>query len=73
MLHSRASHTATLLPDGKVLLAGGYSSSGLGPLASAELYDPSSPAGACQPKIVVRAHRLAAFEVLASSSGSGDR
>ena len=37
----RAYHTATLLPGGKVLIAGGYNSSS-GLLSSAELYDPAS-------------------------------
>src|ERR1035441_449204 len=38
---SRAFHTATLLPSGKVLIVGGYGSGG-SLLSSAELYDPAS-------------------------------
>ena len=40
MIEVRYSHTATSLPDGTVLVAGGIGSSGV--LASAELYDPST-------------------------------
>ncbi len=38
---ARYNHTATSLPNGKVLVAGGYVG-GQGDLASAELYDPAS-------------------------------
>lgn len=44
MLGIRTSHTATLLPNGKVLVAGGGESSDGdgGPLSSAEVYDPNT-------------------------------
>ena len=41
MSQGRAYHSATLLPNGKVLIAGGYGG-GTEPVASAELYDPAS-------------------------------
>ena len=41
MTTARSEHTATLIADGRVLLAGGYGA-GNSELSSAELYDPSS-------------------------------
>lgn len=51
----RVSHTATRLPNGKVLLAGGWDRDGV--LASAELYDPA--VGAFSPTGAMATHRAA--------------
>jgi len=40
MADARSSHAAALLPDGRVLIAGGYRNPNY--LASAELYDPET-------------------------------
>jgi WD40 repeat protein len=42
MLAGRGGHTATLLPNGKLLVSGGDAGAGLRPLSSAELYDPAA-------------------------------
>ncbi len=60
MLTGRVSHTATLLPDGRVLIAGGWGPDGI--LAAAELYDPATrtflPAGSL---LEARASHIAAL------------
>jgi hypothetical protein len=40
LAEAREAHTATLLPDGRVLVIGGW---GDGPLASAEIWRPATP------------------------------
>jgi hypothetical protein len=40
MITARRTHTATLLADGRALIAGGFVGLSNSPTASAELYDP---------------------------------
>ena len=42
MTTARVYHTATLLPNGTVLIAGGYNGTGLAPLNTAEIFNPST-------------------------------
>jgi len=42
MATARWRHTATLLPNGEVLIAGGSTTTGSTPIAEAELYNPST-------------------------------
>ena len=42
MVSPRINHTATLLPSGQVLIAGGTNASGAAPLNTAEIFDPST-------------------------------
>lgn len=74
----RELHTATVLPDGRVLIAGGRDAGG-GALASAELYDPIDGSWtAAAPMSVARAMHIAAalpdgrVLVAGGSTGGGD-
>jgi hypothetical protein len=66
MSEGRTGHTATLLPNGKVLLAGGAGASGY--LASAELYDPASKTFLPSPSGMITARSLHTATLLTNGS-----
>ena len=66
---AREFHTATLLPNGKVLVAGGIGSSG--PLSSAELYDPASGMWTATGSLSYRTPGSSHGDVAAQRQGAG--
>ncbi|CAG2145709.1 N-acetylneuraminate epimerase [Cupriavidus yeoncheonensis] len=77
LAQAREQHTATLLPDGRVLIAGGEAPGGVAP-ASAELYDPAtgtwSPTGSMnQARDAYAAAQLSDGRVLAVGGFDGTR
>jgi hypothetical protein len=60
MAVARRNHTATLLPNGKVLVAGGLGSSATDALTNAELYDPATGTWSTTANMAVsRSHHVA--------------
>ena len=76
MIEGRALHTATLLPDGTVLVAGGLPSDGSAMAASAEVYDPrtgswTATGGMIEGRATHTATLLDDGSVLVTGGGSG--
>ncbi len=65
---ARAQHTATLLPNGKVLVAGGVSGTSTATISSAALYTPSSNSWAATGSFVTGARSLHTATLLPSGA-----
>src|SRR5438132_13959152 len=65
LVSEREYHTATLLPSGKVLVAGGYNSSS-SYLSSAEIYDPATERWSPTRSLVAHARQLHTATLLPS-------
>src|SRR4051812_9639126 len=78
MSSPRSNHTATLLADGRVLVAGGYTDSHLSATASAELFDPVTGTWSSAPDMsAARANHTATLlqdgrVLVMGGGGSGD-
>ena len=78
LLAARASHSATVLPDGRVLIVGGFGGSGTegAPFRTSELYDPVTGAVTAGPELAIgrsghTATRLASGQVLIAGGWTG--
>ncbi len=72
LLTPRAYHTATLLPNGNVLIAGGFNAVGV-PLSSTEIYNPTANTITSGPNMsYTRAHHTATLMPTGSSGGNGN-
>ena len=78
LLTARASHSATVLPDGRVLIVGGFGGSGTesAPFRTSELYDPATATVTAGPELSIgrsghTATRLGSGQVLIAGGWTG--
>jgi hypothetical protein len=70
MTTARVYHTATLLPNGDVLIAGGYNGTSLAPVNSAEIFNPSTNTFTALPSGLVTARDQATATLVIGGSSS---
>ena len=69
LLNARQNHTATLMPNGQVLVAGGETASSLGNVGPTELYDPRSGAWLTGPLLPDLSHMRSSHTATLLSNG----